>query len=126
MNLKNKKKTFIYKKRIFIIVIILSLLIGTHQLIKNISYYYLNYSEKEVIKIIDTASGKGITDKILNEIKDKELYTVSKNSFGEIEMIDYNSYLVNLFLRDVSKNISDSLDEQENSKKVVDKKKKFV
>lgn len=118
MNLKNKKKTFIYKKRIFIIIIILSLLIGTHQLIKNISYYYLNYSEKEVIKIIDTASGKGITDKILNEIKDKELYTVSKNSFGEIEMIDYNSYLVNLFLRDVSKNISDSLDEQENSKKI--------
>lgn len=118
MNLKNKKKTFIYKKRIFIIIIILSLLIGAHQLIKNISYYYLNYSEKEVIKIIDTASGKGITDKILNEIKDKELYTVSKNSFGEIEMIDYNSYLVNLFLRDVSKNISDSLDEQENSKKI--------
>lgn len=118
MNLKNKKKTFIYKKRIFFIMIILSLLIGTHQLIKNISYYYLNYSEKEVIKIIDNASGKGITDKILNEIKDKELYTVSKNSFGEIEMIDYNSYLVNLFLRDVSKNISDSLDEQENSKKI--------
>ena len=118
MNLKNKKKTFIYKKRIFIIIIILSLLIGAHQLIKNISYYYLNYSEKEVIKIIDTASGKGITDKILNEIKDKELYTVSKNSFGEIEMIDYNSYLVNLFLRDVSKNISDTLDEQENSKKI--------
>lgn len=118
MNLKNKKKTFIYKKRIFIIIIILFLLIGTHKLIKNISYYYLNYSEKEVIKIIDTASGKGITDKILNEIKDKELYKVSKNSFGEIEMIDYNSYLVNLFLRDVSKNISDSLDEQENSQKI--------
>ena len=110
MHLKNKRQLFVRKRLIFVFLFFILLSYLFVALSENISYYYLSYSEKEARKIIDSAIGTAITNDILADIKDKNLYTVTKNEDGEIEMVDYDSYLVNVFLRDVTENISNALD----------------
>ena len=43
----------------------------------------------------------------------KDILVINKNEAGEIEMIDYDTYLVSAFLRDISDNIADTLKEEE-------------
>lgn len=115
MHLKDKRKQFIRKRFIILIIFFALFFYVFFILSENIGYYYLNYSEKEARKVIDTAISNAITDDILEDIKDKELYKVTKNSDGEIEMVDYDSYLVNVFLRDVTENIELFLENAENN-----------
>ena len=76
MHLRNNKKRCL-RKRIIIIVICLSLAIYIFiALSKNVSYYYLSYSEKEARKIIDLSVGNAVTDDVLEDIKDKNLYNM--------------------------------------------------
>lgn len=110
MHLKNKRQKTVRKRIILLIFIFVLSSYIFIVLSENISYYYLSYSEKEARKIIDSAIGTAITNDILMDIKDKDLYKVTKNSNNEIEMVDYDSYLVNIFLRDVTENISNALD----------------
>lgn len=113
MYLKNNKK--ILKKRrliiIFLLILILSFLFYIISI--NISYFYLNYSVREARQIIENAISSAVTDDILEDIKDKNLFSVTMNSSNEIEMIDYDSYLVNTFLRDVTDNIYNTLKKEE-------------
>ncbi|MGN0992961.1 MAG: sporulation protein YunB [Bacilli bacterium] len=115
MHLKNSKKKYLRKRFIIVIVCLVLFVYFFLSLSKNVSYYYLSYSEKEARKIIDLSVGNAITDDILADIKDKNLYKVSKNSKGEIEMVDYDSYLVNAFLRDITDNIALSLEKEESN-----------
>ncbi len=116
MHLKNKKKSF-KKKRLIILLILLSLIsIFFYKVTSNISYYYLNYSIGEAKKIIDSATSRGINEKVLSTLKESPIYNISKNKNNEIEMIDYNSYAVNIFLKEVSESVSNSLLEEENKK----------
>lgn len=115
MHLKNSKKRYLRKRFIIVIVCLVLFIYFFLGLSKNVSYYYLSYSEKEARKIIDLSVGNAITDDILEDIKDKNLYKVSKNSNGEIEMVDYDSYLVNAFLRDITDNIALSLEKEESN-----------
>ena len=79
----------------------------------------MNYSKKEAKQIIEESIGNALTDDILESIKEKELFVVTKNSSDEIEMIDYNTYEVNLFLRNVTDNISETLKrEEQNTEKI--------
>lgn len=112
MRLKGNKRKGV-RKRVIIIFIITVIGYIVFVSYKNASYYYLNYSEKKAKDIIDVAMGKGITTGSLKIIKSKDLYRVTKNDKNEITMIDYDSYLVNLFLKDISNNISMALDEEE-------------
>lgn len=112
MHLKGNKVKGVRKRVIVIcIIIVIGYIVFTSY--KNVSYYYLNYSEKKAKDIIDVAMGKGITNSSLKIINSKDLYRVTKNDKNEITMIDYDSYLVNLFLKDISNNISIALDEEE-------------
>lgn len=113
MNLKNNKKRYLRRRTIIIIAFLIISIYLFLAFSKNVSYYYLSYSEKEARKIIDLSIGNAITDDILEDIKDKDLYKISKNNQGEIEMVDYNSYLVNAFLRDVTDNIAEYLEMEE-------------
>ncbi len=115
MHLKNKKRKLVLKRKIIIILIIILIFI-IYLVSKNASYYYLNYSERKAKDIIDYATDSGITEDSLKLIKNKDLYKITKNTSGEIEMIDYDSYLVNLFLKNVSDNISNALRKGNNSK----------
>lgn len=115
MNLKNKQKIFKRRRLVFLIVFFLCFSYLFYKISENISYYYLNYSVKEARQIIDISLASAVSDEILEDIKDIELYKITKNSEGYIEMIDYDSYLVNRFLRDVSDNIANTLKEEENN-----------
>ena len=112
MRLKGNKVKGV-RKRVIVICIIIAIGYIAFTSYKNVSYYYLNYSEKKAKDIIDVAMGKGITTSSLKIINSKDLYRVTKNDKNEITMIDYDSYLVNLFLKDISNNISIALDEEE-------------
>lgn len=112
MHLKGNKVKGV-RKRVIVICIIIVIGYIVFASYKNVSYYYLNYSEKKAKDIIDVAMGKGITTSSLKIINSKDLYRVTKNDKNEITMIDYDSYLVNLFLKDISNNISIALDEEE-------------
>lgn len=113
MYLKNNRKVF-FRRRVFIIVILLFLIGYIYSfLYRNLNYYYLNYSENEASKIITNSISKAIDDKVLKEIDSNNLYNVVRNKNEEIEMIDYNSYLVNVFLRSVTNNIMKELSKEE-------------
>lgn len=118
MQLKNKKKVFRSRVIVFFILFLI-LIYFFYKVTVNISYFYLNYSIREARQIIENAISSAVTDDILFDIKDKNLFNVTMNSSGEIEMIDYDSYLVNVFLRDVTDNIVDTLKKEEiNSNRV--------
>lgn len=114
MYLKNHKKGF--RKRYLIIFLMLFIIFICFYgfLSKNLNHYYLVYSENEASRIITSAISKAVNEQILDEIKDNDLYNIIKNKDDEIEMIDYNSYLVNVFLRDVTNNIMKYLAKEEN------------
>lgn len=115
MYLKKKKKTF-HKKNIYIIIFILIIIIIyiISNLSKNLNHYYLNYSENEASKIITNSILKSINEEVLRKLKNKELYTVIKNKDDEIEMIDYNSYQINMFLKEITNNVTKHLEKEEN------------
>ena len=116
MYLKNNKKKFLIKRTIIILFIIILFFYTFYILENNLNYYYLNYSENEASKIITNSISKAIDNKVLKQISNSNLYTIIRNKEDEIEMIDYNPYLVNKFLRDITNNVTKYLeDEEENT-----------
>ncbi len=105
MYLKNNKKRFVKRNLVLICLTLILFLYVYSILSKNLNHYYLNYSENEASRIITSAISKAVNDQVLNKIKDNELYTIIKNKDEEIEMIDYDSYLINTFLRNITNNI---------------------
>lgn len=115
MYLKNNRKIFL-KRNIIILILLFTIFIYIYSILsKNLNHYYLNYSENEASRIITNSISKAVNDQVLKEIKNNDLYTIVKNKNEEIEMIDYNSYIVNIFLRDVTNNIIKELAKEENN-----------
>lgn len=113
MHLKNKRKRF-KKIRLVIILTLIGVISIFSCLTTNyVSHYYLNYSTWQAKKIIDNASDRGVNDEVLSLLENLSLYNISKNKNNEIEMIDYNPYALNIFLKKVSKSVSESLLEEE-------------
>lgn len=115
MHLK-KFRTRKRKIRIYIIILLIIFLVFflfINKIGTNISSYYLDYSKREATLIIDSAFNKAVTKEILEEMKEMNLYTISRNNDGEIEMIDYNSYLVNDLLNKISTNIYNIVKKEE-------------
>ena len=92
MHLKNSKKRYLRKRFIIVIVCLVLFVYFFLGLSKNVSYYYLSYSEKEARKIIDLSVGNAITDDILEDIKDKVyVYLVEqKNIKTEVKLSSVN------------------------------------
>lgn len=91
----------------------ISIFYSFHILGKNLNHYYLEYSENEASRIITNSISEAVNERVLKQIKNESLYTVVRNKNDEIEMIDYNSYLINIFLRDVTNNVTKYLAEEE-------------
>ena len=116
MYLKNNKKRF-HKKRLLLITLIIIILIYIYSILyKNLYNYYLNYSENEASKIITNVIYKSINEESLKELKNNELYKITKNKDKEIEMIDYNPYLINSFLRKTIEDLIKNLEKEESKK----------
>ena len=101
MHLKsqNKKK----KTKIFILLLITILIILIiNKLANRISQILLIYAEQETKQIISNVINKSLTLDTFDRFNQKELYNIEKNKNNEIEMIDYNSITVNLFLYEIT------------------------
>lgn len=113
MYLKSNKKRFFKKNIILIFFLMISIFYSFHILGKNLNHYYLEYSENEASRIITNSISEAVNERVLKQIKNESLYTIVRNKNDEIEMIDYNSYLINIFLRDVTNNVTKYLAEEE-------------
>jgi len=109
MHLKNKTKTKKTKRLIMIITITLISLIIVNKLINNIGEFFIAYAKDEARKAVTTSINAAVTEDVLKKFKNNDLYTITKNSDGEIELIDYNSYVVNDVLKEVTLNIEQNL-----------------
>lgn len=109
MYLKNRKKTKKTYRRIKIFLFLGIFLFVVHLMIENISAFFIVYAKDEARKAVTTSINAAMTDDLLDLIKNNELFRITKNSNDEIEMIDYNSYVVNEVLKEVTLNIEQNL-----------------
>lgn len=72
-------------------------------------------SKKIAIKIIS----KNVSNDIIKELENKELFIVEKDNNNNIEMIDYDSKVVNELLSIVSKRITKNFNELEKKNNIV-------
>ena len=101
MHLKSKSKK--KKTKIFILLLITILIILIiNKLAGKISQILLIYAEQETKQIISNVINKSLTLDTFDRFNQKELYNIEKNKNNEIEMIDYNSITVNLFLDEIT------------------------
>ena len=125
MNLKNKR--IIRLKRLLIVLIFFSIIsIIFSVLMNNIKNYFLEYATKEVEQISSIVINSSITDDILDSLSFEELYIITKNDRLEIEMVDYNSFLVVRFLRDITDKLQSDLIDIENGNFSVLKKESNI
>ena len=103
---KNTNNKFLYSLsiRLLLIIFLFSMLILA--LVKNFIYYYQTYAENEAKVLVVNAVNDIVNERIINEIDDANLYQIVKNKDDEIEMIDYNSYLINRLLNNTNKHIN--------------------
>ncbi len=101
------------KKYIKILLIVLfSVFLGSFFLIQILSIrinpILYNYVNLEVERITSNVVD-GTVNEILADDLDDQLFSISKNSNGEIEMVDYNTKEVNKLLGKISNNIQNKL-----------------
>lgn len=109
---KNKFKSF----AIIFLIICISFFVLISKVGKSLNKYYIDYSRREVIEIIDSSLNKAVNYDVLKNMKDKKLYKITRNNKGEIEMIDYNSYYINTLLNDISHNVYNEIKKEERKK----------
>ncbi len=109
-----------YKKRIkFKVLIVLSIFILLILLfiilLNKVSNYILIYSKEEANKFTTNIINNSIDENTLKLLNNDNLYEITRNSNNEIEMIDYNTYLSNLILKNIVNNIEENIDSLENN-----------
>ncbi len=101
---KNKKK-FLFEVLVFVLIASFLLL----QLIsKKINPIILNYASIETKRFTTALINSSIDQEIIEKIDD-QLFTVTKNKEGEIQLIDFNSQKVNQLLNLISKKIENKM-----------------
>lgn len=105
MKLKNAKKHFKIKKITIIFIILLFLLFIFMKISNNAATFFLSYAEQELEKLITTIINTSIKQETFDSIDTSSLFIISKNNNDEIEMVDYNSNMVNEFLNRITDEI---------------------
>lgn len=105
MYLKNKKKTRLKKTMLITLIMLMLLVFLFYRISNNVSKLILEYSKQEAIKWTSDVLNDSISFDSFENFYDEELFTITKNNSNEIQMIDYNTYMVNAFLRDVVSDI---------------------
>lgn len=109
MRLKNKTKYRKQKRIIIIIIVMVTTVFIVNKMINNISTFFIAYAKDEARKAVTTSINAAVTDEILEKFKNNELYRITKNNENEIQLIDFNSYVVNDILKEVTLNIEQNL-----------------
>ena len=107
MHLKTKRKRI--KVSIIIILILAFILTLFIKIENNIKEILLNYADSEIRKIVSITINNALDDDTLKSINRDNLYTITKNKNDEIELIDYNSITVNIFLKNITSTIEKNL-----------------
>ncbi len=112
MHLHKKKKK---KTGVFIFLFIFIFLLSSGKFLNNSVSYLLDYSSSLVSSLVSTVLNTAVSNSSYKKL-DKDLFLISKNKNGEIEMIDYNPVLVNEYLNDISNDFQKALINLENGK----------
>lgn len=115
--MKTKSKIILF----IIIVIFFSILLIYYYSFK-ISPVLLKYAKIEGKKQAIGIISKNLSDDIVECLNDEELFTVEKDNNGNIEMIDYNTKVVNKILSITSKQVTNNFSELEKKNNSIIKK----
>lgn len=115
--MKTKSKVILF----IIIVIFFSILLIYYYSFK-ISPVLLKYAKIEGKKQAINIISKNLSDDIVECLNDEELFTVEKDNNGNIEMIDYNTKVVNKILSITSKQVTNNFSELEKKNNSIIKK----
>lgn len=114
MKLKYKNKTKLKLKVLIILFFVLLLIFLFFKLLNKTSSYILEYSKEEANKFTTNIINNSIDENTLKLLNNDNLYTITRNNDNEIEMIDYNTYLSNLILKNIVNNIEENINYLEN------------
>lgn len=115
MKLKYRKKIN-FKFKILVGLLVFFLLIFLFVLIFNkLSIYIIEYSKEETINYTSDIVNNSIDDNTLKLLDNDNLYQITRNQDNEIEMIDYNTYLANIILKNIVNNIENGMSSIENN-----------
>lgn len=110
MKLKKYKKKKKYMILVYIVILALIFsLILIYQFNKKANPILINYAESEVKKITTTIINESIDREEIDKMDINNLFEISKNSYGEIDMLNYNSYNVTEFLSTVTNQVQYNL-----------------
>lgn len=115
--MKTKSKIILF----IIIVIFFSILLIYYYSFK-ISPVLLKYAKIEGKKQAIDIISKNLSDDIVECLNEEELFTVEKDNNGNIEMIDYNTKVVNKILSITSKQVTNNFSELEKKNNSIIKK----
>lgn len=117
IKLKSRKKIRLSTKITIIIILIVVFI-----------YLFLNYCGKKFFPVIMqqaqidckkmaiTIIKNSLNDDVLSTLDEDELFYIVKNNNGEVQTIDFNSVVVNKFLRDTTSIVSENLKKIETGK----------
>lgn len=112
MKLKYKKK---FKIKLLLIASLIILLFTLFfKLLNNMSNFLLIYSKEEANKFTTNLINNSIDQDTLKLLDNDNLYKITRNNNNEIEMIDYNTYLSNIILKNIVNNIEKNMETLEN------------
>lgn len=119
MYLKNNSKKDINYKKIklaIILIIIFFIVFLMGKLINNISYTFMEYTKSKALEMVNLRINSSIKEDVYNDLKE-DIFYINKNNNNEIEMIDYNTYKLNLLLDKVTTSVQDEITDLTSDKK---------
>ena len=114
----NSKKDINYKKikLVIILIIIFFIVFLMGKLINNISYTFMEYIKSKALEMVNLRINSSIKEDVYNDLKE-DIFYINKNNNNEIEMIDYNTYKLNLLLDRVTTSVQDEITDLTSDKK---------
>lgn len=107
-----KLKNYRSRKKIILSVLLFLLFFLTFILFKlfnNVTLYIMNYAEAEVRKLASLVINNSLSNDKFQILKFEDMYHITRNNDDEIEMVDYDSVVVNEFLNNVTVIIQENL-----------------
>lgn len=128
--LKLKKKNVNYRCVLFLITVVTMIIIISVIIChigRKINNKILLISEIEVSKISKTVINESVNKTISDNVDISELFHIEKDNFGNIQMIDFNSQVVNEMLDVVNENVKKYFVELESgTSSIVDVKNNLI
>lgn len=114
----NSKKDINYKKIkiVIILIIIFFIIFIMGKLINNISYTFMEYTKSKALEMVNLRINNSIKEDTYDDLKE-DIFYISKNNNNEIEMVDYNTYKLNLLLDKVTTSVQDEITDLTSEKK---------